>query len=646
MAPPRHPEKLIRDLEAHQRWLESKETEGRRADLEGENLNGIRELRSVKLCRAVLNGASFTNSDLTDTNLQGAELRRANFADARLRRTNLREADLQNANLETANFLLTAQLAGADVAGAKLPKAIAEFEGLKTIAEATSNAQKLFVAMLSGCLYSWLTIGTTKDVALLTNSASSPLPIIGTALPIVGFYMVAPVVLLALYFYFHLNMQRLWEGLADLPAVFPDGRSLDKRADPWLLNGLVSAHFTRLKRQRPPLSSVQQWLSILLAWWVVPVTLFVFWGRFLPRHDWFGTNLHIGVLTLTTGFGWMSYRLMRATLRGAPHTPFKWTRPWKERRAFGRIVPILVSGVVAVAFYFISVGALEGLPRDRRDRDLSLERAAVGTYSLRNLVPLLLAKIGFRTYASLVEEDVSVKPPNWTGSEDQYRIVKGASLDGANIKYANATSAFLANAQLRGANFYNAELSDADLTNANLQSANLNGAFLDRANLRGADLSAPGVDKETSFSGTFLGRSNLSGANLYGADLRGVTGLTGANLSGADLRGADLRGLSFEWVVVTAARLSGANLSGADLRMANLANGDLTGTDLSNADLSNADLSQVRLHALPFVNLEHAILDRTNLKGLDLSQVKGLTRRQLQTAIIDDQTVLPADLPP
>jgi hypothetical protein len=163
----------------------------------------------------------------------------------------LRETDLQNANLENAEFLLTAECAGANVAGAKPPKPIAEFEGLKTIAEATSNAQKLFIAMLGGCLYSWLTIGTTKDAALLTNSASSPLPIIGTALPIVGFYLVAPVVLLGLYFYFHWHVQRLWETLADLPAVFPDARSLDKKADPWMLNGLVSDHFRRLRRERP-----------------------------------------------------------------------------------------------------------------------------------------------------------------------------------------------------------------------------------------------------------------------------------------------------------------------------------------------------------------------------------------------------------
>jgi len=167
------------------------------------------------------------------------------------------------------------------VAGAKLPEAIAEFEGLKIIAKATSNAQKLFVAMLGACLYCFLTTGKTKDAALLTDSASSPLPVIpGTEVPVVGFYLLAPIVLIAQYFYLHLNMHRLWEALADLPAVFPDGRPLDKVINPWLLNGFVRAYFLRLRDQRPALSRMQQWLSILLAWCVVPMTLCVFGAAF------------------------------------------------------------------------------------------------------------------------------------------------------------------------------------------------------------------------------------------------------------------------------------------------------------------------------------------------------------------------------
>ena len=75
-------------------------------------------------------------------------------------------------------------------------------------------------------------------LALLTNSGSSPLPIIQTKVPIAGFYWAAPAILLALYCYLHLYLQRLWEGMANLPAIFLDGRKLDE----WRLSVAAVGH--------------------------------------------------------------------------------------------------------------------------------------------------------------------------------------------------------------------------------------------------------------------------------------------------------------------------------------------------------------------------------------------------------------------
>lgn len=584
------------------------------ARLPGANFDGA-NLRRADLRNALLEEAVFKGAELIETNLQGGQLRRASFDGAILRRANLREADLENANLENTNFLLSSQLAGSNVAGAKLPAAIAEFKGLETIAEATSNAQKLFVAMLGGCLYSWLTIGTTKDAALLTNSASSPLPIIGTELPIVGFYTVAPIVLLAMYFYFHLNMQRLWEALADLPAVFPDGRSLDKRADPWLLNGLVSAHFVRLRSQRPSLSRVQQWLSILLAWWVVPVTLFAFWGRFLPRHDWFGTGLHIGLLAAAVGFGWMSYRLARATLRGIPRTSFRWAQAWHDVRTYKRAAGIAVIFVIAVIFYIAAFGAIEGIPS-------TTWAFKSEPYRLQTLVPRMLGHIGFSAFASLSEEDVSTKPANWTGKTEEYPLVKGARLRRSNMQCANATSAFFVNADLSDANLHGADLSLADLTNANLHSANLSHANLSGADIKGGDLGW------ADLNGANLSKVNFSKAKLISADFRKAN-LAKADLSGADLRFAVFSGTKDE----SGANLRGANLSGANLYEAFLQMADFSDANLRGTNLSGANVSMARLSG-------------TDLSGVDLTNVRGLTKSQIEEAQKDEKTLLPSGLAP
>ena len=142
------------------------------------------------------------------------------------------------------------------------------------------------------------------------------MPIIQTPVSIAGFYLAAPTILLVLYLYLHLYLQRMWEGMAELPAVFPDGRTLDRRVYPWLLSGLVSAHVPLLEDRRPPLSWLQVLLSVTAAWGLVPFTLFLFWGRYLVRHDWPWTIWHVVLLVTAVGFGFASYRLAVKTLCG------------------------------------------------------------------------------------------------------------------------------------------------------------------------------------------------------------------------------------------------------------------------------------------------------------------------------------------
>jgi hypothetical protein len=84
--------------------------------------------------------------------------------------------------------------------------------------------------------------------------------------PIAGFYWVAPVLLAGIYVYFHLYLQRLWEALADLPAVFADGVSIDRKVDPWLLTGLIRRHVRRLRAERSTFARLQTVITVLSAW--------------------------------------------------------------------------------------------------------------------------------------------------------------------------------------------------------------------------------------------------------------------------------------------------------------------------------------------------------------------------------------------
>jgi hypothetical protein len=146
----------------------------------------------------------------------------------------------------------------------------------------------------------------------------------------------------------------------------------------------------------------------------------------------------------------------------------------------------------------------------------------VGAYSLRRLVPRSLEYIGVTPFANLVREDVSTKPPNWTGDVKEYPLVKGAHLREANMQYADGYRAFLVNADMNAAQLSNAHLSEANLANADLSYADLANADLSYANLSNADLSV------ANLSGADLGE-----AYLKGVDLRKAKGLSKSQLNNA-----------------------------------------------------------------------------------------------------------------
>lgn len=494
--------------------------------------------------------------DLSFCNLRGALLRDINFEESNFFETELREADLRGADLSKAKgCLLAKQFAGTDLTGATLPKPIADaYDKLGSVSEISDSAKKLFLALLAGCLYSWLTIATTKDVELITNRASSPLPIIQTAIPIVGFYVVAPVILLCIYFYFHFYLQKLWEELATLPAVFPDGRPLYARADPWLFNDLVSAHFVRLKKERPFLSYFQQWISILLAWWIVPITLLLFWGRYLPRHDTPWTIVLAVLLAISIVSAIQLYRLAKETLAGCQRTAFTWKEAVKRRRTYLDIWRLVVS---AVALISISLGAIYGDP--------VVNSTAANQYrSPRTWIPWLIGRTGYSPFANLTDADISTRPPEWSASiddtSDKLERVKGGDLRSDNLRFMLANHVFMAKTQLQHAKLQNADLFGADLRSAKLDEADLTDAILQHASLKSASMEYARLDNAD------LTQAQLSRVNLRRASMNEVL-LTGADMTGADLTNANLHHATLALADLTGAILAHASIKHADLRV-------------------------------------------------------------------------------
>ncbi len=524
----------------------------RRADLNGAHLDNAR-FHGCDFTEATLNDCSLEDADLSKSTFDRANLQRVRLRGALLEQTMFRDADLRGADLEKTRGLLPDQLAGADLTDAKLPEGALKDDSLDLLAERARNAKRQLLFLLAGCVYALLTVGTTTDTNLIGDSAAVALLIVRAKVSIVWFYCAAPAVLVTFQIYFLLYLQRMWESLALLPAVFPDGRPVDRRVYPWLLNGLVRTYFFQLRNRPLPFSALQSGVSVFVAFWLVPPTLLLLWARYLVRHDWLGTGLQVLLLGLSCAAALVFHRLAAHTLRGKSRLDPAYG-VWKtERSAVGGIA------LVAVFFGVLSYGVIEGvrLPRESESRSTENTEFRIDMLRPTHWAPRAFDLIGYFPFADLDEQKLSRFPPDAEGDLSQ---VEPARLQGADLRNASLVGAVLAKADLRGTN-----LSGADLFNADLRSINITPDEF--------------AECRTSFVGSNLGKANLEDAFLRSADL------TNASLMGAKLARATL----------IDANLDNANLMEADLRGAILVDASLDGAELDEADVTGADFTSATI---------------------------------------------------
>ena len=167
------------------------------------------------------------------------------------------------------------------------------------------------------------------------------------------------------------------------------------------------------------------------------------------------------------------------------------------------------------------------------------------------------------------------------------------------------------------------ELTGINAVGADLAGYNLPNTCWNRSDLRGATMTRTDLSDST-----FVG-STLIQANLDSVEARGAN-FYQANLALANLSRADLQDANFLAADLSTATLQGTNFTGADLIGTNLRNALLLGPDLSGANVLDADFTGAVL------------------SGANLATVEGLTEEQIEPAIVDSATQLPAniDIPP
>lgn len=627
---------LAEILDQHKMWVESGGETGVKADLSGVNLANS-DLTGVNLQGASLDKANLSGADLSMANLRGASLVQTDLRNTTLLGTELRGASLMGAMLYGAEGLWVGRLGGANLFDAVLPESVSTFDGAKAIEQATKLARWFYFSLLGLSLFSCLVIAFTSDLRLVLDAPAIPIWRVGRALPMTGFYLGAPLLLLFIYLRFHFLLLRLWGNMAALPAVFTDGQTLENDG-PWFLIGLVRRHFRWLRDNRSPQTMLETVLSTLLAYWVVPATLFLFWLRYLVRQDFRGTLLHVVLLTLSVAGATCLPTIVTRVLR-----PGDLRRPESKnlvRLTMFNLRPAIATGILLLLF---SVGILRGLPSDGTIfRDYS-------PADIRHWAAQAFQSVGYRPYADLTEAALSPLPAHGNWSDEALAAVPGAHLNQTSLRFARGYRAFLVNARLWRSDFEGAYLSEADLRGANLREAFLRSAVLDRVKASGANLvsaNATGANLASAdlraadlsygiLTNAILSSARLTGASAYAANLQN------AQMLRADLSRADLRDTQLEHAVLSFANLQQADLSSAKLSGANLTGAQFRGTILLDADLKKTDLRGALLTGAILRGTE---MDGADLAGADLRGALGITALQLCSAMHWRAALLDPDL--
>lgn len=495
---------------------------------------------------------------------------------------------------------------------------------------ASQHVAALHIAFMALCTYVLVIVFSTTDRDLLLGKGVK-LPVIDVEVPIVGFYAVAPYLVVLVHFNLLLQLQLLSRKLYAFDDAVPADRAIGGPRDrlhifPYTyylvghataaVNRLISIMVTITVLLLPVFTLLAMQFRFLafqdgavtwaqrLATWLDVLVVFILWPVIISRTD-----------SWTAYFREAGTKLRRhrvAALTGlvlvAAWTIACLTTNFQLFFMMGGLVVLTATAlfIVQVARPFLHI---------ETDEHLGL-RALIVTAAIGLPLPLALVARGEALQYLFRPDPWDPPVPFWLRDLDLPRLVAPEAIilarppnpeviadlrSGEPVQAAAAARAVepanLRQRSLRAAYLPRAVLTRADLRGADLQGASLDGAQLDGANLALANLTRVRLANarltKAQLSGAFLLRADLENSDLSAADLRGAVlyeaRLSGANLSGARLQGADLRSATLDGAVLDRANLLGTDLRGAQLKIA-----DAREALIDLADVRWADLVQLK----------------------------------------------------
>lgn len=130
---------------------------------------------------------------------------------------------------------------------------------LKRISDIIQTARGIWFALLGVLVYAAVTLAGTKDVAFFVEKIETQLPLANISVPTVTFFAAGGLLVAALYIYFHLYLELLWQELGRADATV-EGKPLADNISPWpvsdtalrLRDWLAAKRYADQKKREPP----------------------------------------------------------------------------------------------------------------------------------------------------------------------------------------------------------------------------------------------------------------------------------------------------------------------------------------------------------------------------------------------------------
>lgn len=387
----------------------------------------------------------------------------------------------------------------------KPPGVLSQTELYAQVKDSTERNRQFFFIWIAFALYVIVTTVATTDLQLLLPNSTVTLPALGIQLPLIGFFLVTPWLVLILHFNLlqnldsHANKLMLWANTypnqapprAALPAFLFDFAMLEQ-----------SGVFTKLT----------QIATQLVFYAAGPLTIGILLWRFSDYQSWQYTMSQLFAFILS------GYLVVKATLalivKHRIKVALSTINYWLV------YVPILVV-VVLQTYWVIALSFQTGKPWYFYERYSDIWKPTINLSPYTSLVSLSLdtpTRMALDGETNLVEwlkihgiganlNNRNLKYAQLPGLDLRQAMLFGTELDSANLMGALLQKGQLIGQQMKQANLSTAHLEGANLTNANLERAklmysHLKGTDLRMANLHGADLSEISVDAQTNFAGS------------------------------------------------------------------------------------------------------------------------------------------------